>query len=101
GLADAPLYKTTRDLKRATTPLAVAAMLGTIAAAALGTGVQLQGWPWLTHLTGACLAIGLNAWAYVVQMRTLRTTPRVLDEVCKEVDRIRAERGLPSNEEAQ
>jgi hypothetical protein len=100
GLPDAPLYKTTRDLKRATTPLALGAMLGTIAAAALGAGVQLQGWPWLTHLAGACLAIGLNAWAYVVEMRSLRTTATILDAVYKEVDRVRAERGLPSNEEA-
>lgn len=100
GLPDAPLYKTTRDLKRATTPWALAAMLGTIAAAAMGAGVQLQGWNWLTHLTGACLAIGLNAWAYVAEVRSLRKTAWVLDAVYKEVDRIRAERGLPSNEEA-
>ena len=100
GLPDTPLYKGTRDLKRATTPWAVAAMLGTIAAAALGAGVQLQGWPWLTHLVGACLAIGLNGWAYVVELRGLRTTAAILEGVYKEVDRVRAERGLPTNEEA-
>lgn len=99
-LPDAPLYKGTRDLKRKTTPWALAAMFGTIAAAAMGAGVQLQGWNWLTHLTGACLAIGLNAWSYVVEVRSLRTTAAILEALYKEVDRIRAERGLPSNEEA-
>src|SRR5712691_5356400 len=42
-LPDEPLYKTTRDLKRKMFPPALFAMLGTIAAAALGAGVQLQG----------------------------------------------------------
>jgi hypothetical protein len=100
GLPDAPLYKTTRDLKRTTTPLALGAMLGTIAAAAMGAGVQLQGWTWLTHLTGACLAIGLNGWAYIVEFRGLRKIEAILIAVYAEVDRVRAERGLPSNEEA-
>src|SRR5262245_44181626 len=99
-LPDAPLYKGTRDLKRQTTPWALAAMLSTIAAAAMGAGVQLQGWSWLTHLVGACLAIGLNGWAYVVELRSLRKTAAILLAVYKEVDRVRAERGLPSNEEA-
>ena len=100
GLPDAPLYKATRDLKRATTPLALCAMLGTIAAAVAGAGVQLQSWNWLVHLTGACLAIGLNGWAYVVEMRGLRKTEAILRAVYAEVDRVRAERGLPTNDEA-
>src|SRR5438105_14479497 len=86
GLPDAPLYKATRDLKRTTTPLALAAIFSTIAAAALGEGVQLQGWPWLTHLLGACVAMGLNGWAYFVEFRSLRTTAAILEAMYKEVD---------------
>src|SRR5205823_15117472 len=48
-LPDDPLHKRTRDLKRATFPPALTAMLVTIATAAAGAGAQLQAWPWPLH----------------------------------------------------
>src|SRR6476469_7076711 len=44
-LPDEPWHKRTRELKRATFPPALAAMLIVIATAAGGAGVQLQAWP--------------------------------------------------------
>jgi hypothetical protein len=99
-LPDEPLHKTTRELKRKTFPPALFAMLGTIATAAAGAGVQLQDWTWHVHFGLATLAIILNGWAYVVEFRALRRNDEILAAVYVEVDRVRAERGLPSNAEA-
>jgi len=99
-LPDEPLYKTTRDLKRKTFPPALFAMLIVIAVAATGGGRQLQGWPYQIHLYGAIAAIVLNFWAYRIEFRNLRRNEEILAGVYREVDRVRAERGLPSNEEA-
>src|SRR5262249_11056684 len=44
-LPDAPLHKTTRELKRKTFPPALFAMLSVMAAAFAGGGRMLQGWP--------------------------------------------------------
>jgi hypothetical protein len=99
-LPDEPLYKTTRELKRKTFPPALFAMLIVIAVAAAGGGRQLQGWPYEIHLYGAIGAIVLNFWAYRIEYRNLRRNEEVLAGVYREVDRVRAERGLPSNEEA-
>lgn len=99
-LPDEPLYKTTRELKRSTFPPALFAMLAVMAAAAFGAGRQLQDWPYQLHLYGSIVAIGINFWAYVIEIRGLRKTAEVLDGIYREVDRVRAERGLPSNEEA-
>ena len=56
-LPDAPLHKRTRELKRATFPPALAAMLVTIATAAGGAGAQLRPWPWQVHLTLGIVAL--------------------------------------------
>src|ERR1700730_2455229 len=49
ALADDDLPRLTRELKRATFPPALLAMLVTIATAAAGAGGQLKAWPWLVH----------------------------------------------------
>src|ERR1700693_600070 len=48
-LPDEPWHKETRELKRRAFPVALAAMLITIATAAAGAGAQLQEWPWYVH----------------------------------------------------
>jgi len=99
-MPDAPLHKTTRELKRKTFPPALFAMLGTIATSAAGAGVQLQDWSWLVHFALACVAVGLNVWAYVVEWRNLKLNEGILAATYREVDRIRSERGLPPNDVA-
>lgn len=99
-LPDDPLHKTTRELKRKTFPPALFAMLSVMAVAAAGGGRMLQGWPYEIHLYGAMIAIAINGWAYWVEVRSLLKNDEVLAGVYREVDRVRAERGLPSNEEA-
>jgi hypothetical protein len=42
----------------------------------------------------------INVWAFFVEYRAVAINRRVIDDVMREVDRIRAERGLPTNEEA-
>jgi hypothetical protein len=99
NLPDAPLHKETRELKRRTFPPALAAMLITIATAAAGAGAQLKEWPWPVHATLATLTILVNLWAFRIEYRNVNANSAVLDQVMSEVDRICAERGLPSNAE--
>jgi hypothetical protein len=99
-LPDRPLPKLTRDLKRRTFPPALAAMLVTIAATAAGGGVQMRGWPWYVHGLLAVLALAVNAAAFLIEYRSVRTNGEIIDQVLVEVDRIRAAHGLPSNLEA-
>jgi hypothetical protein len=101
-LPDAPLPRLTRDLKRRTFPVALLAMLVPIAAAAAGAGVATQPdkWPWQLHAALAVLTLLVNGWAFAVELRNVRTNAGVLDEVMREVDRVRAEHGLPPNAEA-
>jgi hypothetical protein len=99
-MPDVPLPKLTRELKRKVFPAALFAMLIPIATAAAGAGVQLQHWPWFAHGSLALITILINVWAYRVEYQTICTNSGVLDDVLREVDRIRAERGLPSNAEA-
>jgi hypothetical protein len=99
GLPDEPLPRLTRDLKRQAFPAALFAMLTAIATAAAGAG-QHQGWPGWIHLSLATLTVLVNVWAFIVEYRTVRVNGEVIDGVMHEVDRIRAERGLPSNAEA-
>jgi hypothetical protein len=42
----------------------------------------------------------INAWAFRAEYRNVEANAAVLDGVLREVDRLRAERGLPSNAEA-
>jgi hypothetical protein len=99
-MPDVPLPKLTRDLKRSVFPPALIAMLVPIAVAAAGAGVQTREWPWYLHGSLATIALLVNLWAYRIEYRDISANARVLDDVIREVDRIRAERGLPSNEEA-
>jgi hypothetical protein len=98
-IPDAPLPKLTRDLKRRTFPVALLAMLVPIATAAAGAG-QRTGWPWGLHLGLGLATLLVNVWANVIEVRNVRINARVIDDVMREVDRIRAERGLPTNAEA-
>ncbi len=98
-IPDDPLPKLTRDLKRRVFPPALFAMLVPIAAAASGMGSLMQEWPWQIHLGMAVLALAINAWACTVEYQCISQNAWVLHEVLREVDRIRAERGLPSNAE--
>jgi hypothetical protein len=99
-LPDVPWPKLTRELKRSTFPPALYAMLITIATAAAGTGNQLRVWPWWVHGSLAVLTLAANGWAFVVEYRAVMTNTGVIEAVLRDVDRIRAERGLPSNAEA-
>jgi hypothetical protein len=99
-LPDAPWHKRTRELKRLTFPPALAAMLVTIATAAGGAGAHLQDWPWQVHLSLAVAALAINFWAFRLEYRNVTENAAILDAVLREVDRIRAEKGLPPNAEA-
>jgi hypothetical protein len=48
----------------------------------------------------ALATVAVSLWAFRIEYRNVRANGRILDEVMREVDRIRAERGLPSNAEA-
>jgi hypothetical protein len=100
GLDDEPLPRLTRDLKRRVFPPALFAMLIVIATGAAGAAAQVGVSPWQLHFALSSLSLVLNFWAYGVEYSCLRTNIRVLDEVVAEVDRIRANQGLPSNAEA-
>jgi len=99
-LPDAPWHKRTRELKRLTFPPALAAMLVTIATAAGGAGAQMLSWPWQIHLGLAIAALIINLWAFRLEYRNVTENAGILDAVLREVDRIRAEKGLPPNAEA-
>jgi hypothetical protein len=90
----------TRDLKRRTFPVALLAMLVPIGTAAAGAGAQRREWHWSIHATLAVLTLLVNAWAFYVEYHNVRINGGIIDDVMREVDRIRAERGLPSNAEA-
>jgi hypothetical protein len=99
-LPDAPLPKLTRDLKRRVFPPALYAMLSAIATGAAGAAAQVQVCPWLVHATLACLTLAVNFWAFRVEYDCLRTNGAVLQEVLREVDQLRVQRGLLPNAEA-
>lgn len=99
-IADEPWPKLTRELKRWTFPPALCAMLIVIAAAAAGTGAQLGEWRWEVHAILAVLTLLVNAWAFRIEYRNVTINADVIEQVLAEVDRMRAERGLPSNQEA-
>ncbi len=99
-MPDEPWPKLTRELKRKTFPPSLLAMLLGVPTAATGMGIQMAGWPWQLHLGLTIALLLVNVWACVVEYRAVRTNARVLDEVYREVDRIRAAHGLPTNAEA-
>jgi hypothetical protein len=99
-LPDVPWHKRTRELKRLTFPPALAAMLVTIATAAGGGGAQMLSWPWELHFGLAIAALVINLWAFRLEYRSVTENASVLEAVLRDVDRIRAEKGLPPNDEA-
>src|SRR5260370_1926541 len=99
-LPDEPLPKLTRELKRKVFPPALFAMLTVIATGAAGAAAQVDVWRWEIHATLATLTLPVNLWAFRLEYHCLQTNVGGLDEVMREVDRLRAERGLPSNAEA-
>jgi hypothetical protein len=100
NLPDGELPRQTRELKRAAFPPALFAMLITIATAGAGAGADTGLWPWPIHMILALVAVAVNLWAFPIEYRNLCANVIVLHEVLRAVDRIRAERGLPSNAEA-
>jgi hypothetical protein len=99
-LPDDPLPKLTRELKRRVFPPALFAMLAVIFTGMAGAAAQVQVWPWEVHATLATVTLITNLWAYRIEIECLRTNVRVLEQVLREVDRLRCERGLSSNAEA-
>jgi hypothetical protein len=100
SLPDEPLPKLTRELKRRTFPVALLAMLVPIAAAATGTAAGRHEWPWLYHACFAAATLLVNLWAFVVEYRNVAINAGIIDDVMREVERLRAEHGLPANEVA-
>jgi hypothetical protein len=100
GLPDVPYPKLTRELKRKTFPPALIAMLIAIATAAAGAGAQLRSWHWTIHASLAVLTLIVNLCAFVIEYRNVTLNAEVVDKVLQEAERIRAEKGLPTSEEA-
>jgi hypothetical protein len=100
GIPDGNWPKMTRDIKRRNTPRVILAMLVTIAAAAAGMAAQQQAWPGWIHLTLAVTTVALNLYVFRVELDNMQLNARILDAVTTEAERIRAEQGLPSSEEA-
>ena len=90
----------TRELKRRAFPVALVSMVVTIIAAASGGGVATMQWPWMIHGGLTIAALAVNIWALFPEYRCVKENGLVIDEVMREVDRIRAERGMKTNEEA-
>jgi hypothetical protein len=99
-IPDEPWPKLTRELKRWTYPVSLAAMLVPIAAAVAGAGVQMAGWPWYVHFIFGVATLLVNVWAFTVEYRNVCINSALIDRVMAEVDRIRAAHGLSTNAEA-
>ena len=101
-LPDEPLPKLTRELKRGTFPPALFAMLVPIAAGAAGMANihQLMSWTANLHFALAVVTLLINIWALRIEYRNVSTNAGVIDQVMAEVERIRAEKGLPPSAEA-
>jgi hypothetical protein len=100
GLPDEPLYKRTRELKRLAFPIALAAMAITIVTSAAGAGVQLQGWSWTIHFSLGVATLVINVATFRREYLYVAENATIIDRVLAEVDRVRAERGLPPNADA-
>jgi hypothetical protein len=75
-------------------------MLTAIATGAAGAAAQVEVWRWEIHATLATLTLLVNLWAFRIEYRCLQINHGVLDEVMREVDRLRGVHGLASNAEA-
>ena len=99
-MPDAPNHKRTRELKRAAFPPALFSMLIGVATAAAGAGAQLQEWPWYVHMSLAFTTLLVNLWAFRIEYRCVAENAQVIRAVMDEVERIRREQGLCTNDEA-
>jgi hypothetical protein len=100
GIPDVPFPKLTRELKRRSFPPALFAMLISIGVGAAGAAAFWRDLHWSVHAATAVVALALNAWAHRIELRDVTINAGIIDDVMKEVDRIRAEHGLPPNAEA-
>lgn len=90
-LPDADMPKLTREFKRKAFPPALFAMLITIATAATGAGAQTTPesfWGW-SHAVLPLIALAINAWAYVVEYRTVKANSEIMERIMDEVERRR------------
>jgi hypothetical protein len=99
-MPDAPNHKRTRELKRAAFPPALYSMLIGVAAAAAGEGARFQDWHWTVHMTLAFATLLVNLWAFRIEYRCVAENAGVIRAVMEDVERIRRERGLNTNDEA-
>jgi hypothetical protein len=99
-LPDEPYPKLTRELKRRTFPPALFGMLIAIGTVAAGAGAQLRAWHWTIHASLAAATLIINAWAFVVEGRNVRTNAMVIEKVREQAESVRREQGLPTSEEA-
>ena len=60
----------------------------------------MQQWPWQVHFTLAVAALAVNVWAFRLEYRAVAENAGILDAVLGEVDRVRAEKGLPPSDGA-
>ena len=51
-------------------------------------------------MTLGLLTLAINLWAFQIELRNVAENARIIEAVMREVDRIRAAEGLPSNDEA-
>jgi hypothetical protein len=51
-------------------------------------------------MTLALATLAINLWAFAVELRCVTTNARVIQAVMEDVERIRRERGLNTNDEA-
>ncbi len=60
----------------------------------------MREWPGWIHFALAIATLVINLWAFRIEYRNVRINGEVIDAVLREVERIRAEHGLPTNAEA-
>jgi hypothetical protein len=102
SLPDVPLPRQTRELKRKTFPPALLAMVVPIGTAAAGMAQLHRYGTWATvlHVSLAVASLAVNFWAFQIEYRNVASNGGIIDQVMQEVERIRAERGLPPSAEA-